>query len=69
MIQEDRLAASHEHSRATPIASVPVPPAASKVGDEVVTDGWQRVLLGAVALDTLVAAELPQAVTKGNHSR
>ncbi len=70
MIHADRLEAVQEHSRATPIASVPTPPAGSKDDDELVTDGWQRVPVGAAGLETLVAAELPQAAdTRETHSK
>ena len=70
MIHADRLDAVHEHSRATPIASVPAPPADSKADDELVTDGWQRALVGAAGFETLVAAELPQAAdTREIHNK
>jgi hypothetical protein len=44
------------------MVSVPVPPSAPKLDDELVTDGWHRVDDGAVAV-TLVLAELPHATT------
>jgi hypothetical protein len=54
--------AVHPHSRDTPIVNVPVPPSAEKLEEELVTDAWQRVVVGLVAVVTLVVAELPQAV-------
>lgn len=46
------------HSRATPIESEPVPPAAAKEEAELVTLGWHRKLEGLV---TVVWVELPHA--------
>lgn len=44
------------HSRATVTFISPVPPAALKLGDELVIEAWQRVAVGPV---TLVTALLP----------
>ena len=60
MIHAALLETVHAHSRATPMASVPLPPPDSNEEVELVTEGWHR-LVGPVGLDTLVVAELPQA--------
>jgi endonuclease/exonuclease/phosphatase family metal-dependent hydrolase len=60
-IHEAVLAADHEHSRATPTVSVPVPPAVPKLGEELVTVIWQR---DAVGPETFVTAELPHAAAR-----
>ena len=53
--------ARHEHSRATVIASVPVPPAGPKLAADVATLASHRVDAGAVMF-VAVVAELPHAV-------
>jgi hypothetical protein len=54
----DVVDALHEHSRATPIVTVPVPPAVPNDPVEFVTLAWHRVLVGVVMF---VSVELPQA--------
>src|SRR5204862_7452906 len=61
MIHDALLATVQAHSSATPMESAPVPPPDSNEEAELVTDGWQRALVGPVGLDTLVVAELPHA--------
>jgi hypothetical protein len=63
------LATVHAQSRATPIASVPVPPDDSNEEADGVTVGWHRLLVGPVGLDTLVVAELPQAAAESDAVR
>lgn len=58
MIHEAVLAADHEHSRATLIVTVPVPPVTPKLDDELLTVVWHREAVGPV---TFVTAELPHA--------
>src|SRR3954462_5748014 len=53
------LEAVHAHSRDTLIETAPDPPAAAKLGDELVMEAWQRVAVGPA---TLVTAELPHAI-------
>ena len=56
--------AFHAHSRATPIAMVPTPPAGVKDDVEEVAFTWQRVVVvGLAGLVTLVDVELPHATT------
>lgn len=52
--------ARHEHSRATPMDSVPEPPVELKVDAGAETTASQRVEAGVVTL-VVVEAELPQA--------
>ena len=61
-IQFASVDAVHAHSRATLTATVPVPPAAAKLDDELTIDAWQRDSVGPA---TLVTAELPHASTNG----
>jgi len=63
------LATVHEHSRATPIARVPVPPAGANEEVEGETVGSQRLLVGLVGVDTLVEAELPHAAAQSDAIR
>jgi hypothetical protein len=63
VIHEVCVDAVHEHSRATVMFIVPVPPAASKDDEELVTVAWQRVFVGEVTDATVVLAELPHAPT------
>lgn len=57
-IQGDVVDALQEHSRATAIVTVPVPPAVPNDPVELVTVAWHRVLVGVVMF---VSVELPHA--------
>jgi hypothetical protein len=59
-IQAASGVAVHVHSRETATASVPLPPSAPKLDDELVIVAWHRDVVGAVTVD--VVAELPHAV-------
>jgi hypothetical protein len=56
--QEDVVDALQEHSRATAIVTVPVPPAVPNEPVEFVTVAWHRVVVGVVMF---VSVELPHA--------
>lgn len=58
-IQLAVLDADHEHSRDTLTFTIPVPPAAPKLDDELLIDGAHRVAVGPV---TFVTPELPQPI-------